>query len=434
MRASGSDLEKLEQFEAAHQLAVGIEVPLSLQQELEQVIPAIDEIKEDARIASVHYNQDQTATFTLKTTPDLQFRISPPRPNSSLGCDEFRLTQRYENMVYAQKICSDEHYDCLFVPPTKPLYLKVGELRRSMLVEKVIQKDPHPDGNTLNTAVRQMVQFLLKTGGAGVLDPLPFVPTGGRLALQNLYHLTEEPSSSLPVRDDLEVDSIIKDRDSLLASLDDATLIDVALDELRTRRPFDLVYKNTYFHEAAVQVRKNRIETAKRERLEKILNPIQVAVPLEPSPPSNLLGISPQDLSLDLNLTDYAIIGYDTGSHSDGISRVITLGEVAQAIIDCINRKIQANPTNNVIELTPADMLIGKKSPRFSSDLHYHYTTLQGLGYRDWPDSKEPPYWIELVLQSIKNKGLITSFKKFSHSNPQLHINLELLQPSPSQI
>ena len=130
-----SNLEKLEKLEAAKHLATGIEIPPTLQQELEQIIPAIDVLAEDDRIASIHYNYDQTATFTLKIAPDLQFRISAAKPRSGIGCDELPLARRYENTVYAQEICRNENYDSLLVPPIKPIYLKVGGLRPGLFHE-----------------------------------------------------------------------------------------------------------------------------------------------------------------------------------------------------------------------------------------------------------------------------------------------------------
>lgn len=432
MRTPDSDLEKLERLDAAKQLAAGIEIPSVIQKELEQIIPAIDAIEEDERIASLHYNCDETATFTLKTAPHLQFRVSAAQPRSRLECAEFHLTLRYENMVYAQEICRSENYDSLLVPPIKPIYLKVGGLRRALLVEKVVQRDAVPVGD-LERAVRQMVQFLLKIGGADSHDPLPFVPIeGGRLALQNLYHLTTNPHPNAWTREGIEVRSILGEGNSLLASLNREDLIDIALDELKKLRPVCLGVARYASIERATQARLEQIQKARESRLNQIHNPVQINVQPEPIAPPNILGISPEELGLNLGLKDYAVIQHN-GVHSDGICRIITLGEVAQAIINCINRKLQANPTNDTIEFTLIDMLIGEKLPYFASEKHYQYNTLQGLGYREWPDpNKEPPYWIALVLQSLKSKGLITDFSVPRRSNPRLRVNLAALASLPN--
>lgn len=420
IRTPDSALEKLEKLEAAKHLAAGIEIPPALQQELEQIIPAIDAIEQDHRIASIHYNCDQTATFTLKTAPDLQFRISAANPGSRSGCNELLLARRYENTVYAQEICHSENYDSLLVPPIKPIYLNVGGLRRSMLVEKVVQSDALSVGGDLERAVRQMVQFLLKTGGTCWKETLPFLPIeGSKLALQNLHHLTEDPHPNASTRESLEVRFIIDKENSLLASLNREDLIDIALDELKKLRSIPV--------RSAPKARLGQIQRAREFRLNQIHNPEQINVQPQPIAPPNVLGISPEELDLDLSLKDYAVIQCD-GTYSDGICRIITLGEVAQAIIDRINRKLQTNPANDNIEFTPEDMLIGEKLPSFTWEKHYQYNMLQGLGYREWPDpNKEPPYWMTLVLQSLKNKNLITDFTVPRRSRPRLRVNLAAL-------
>lgn len=322
------------------------------------------------------------------------------------------------------QICRSEDYDSLLVPPVKPLYLNVGGLRRSMLVEKVIPSDASRIGH-LDRAVRQMVQFLLKTSGSGLHESLPFLPVeGNKLALQNLHHLTNDFYPEVPLRESLEVRSIIDKTNSLLASLHEEGLIEIALDELQTLRPTCLLSAQYYSSEQANEIRMSHIQQAKEFRLQQIRHPERHAQPPEQIIPPNILRISPDELNLDLRLRDYAVIQQD-GVYSDGICRIITLGEVAQAIIHRINQKLQADPTNAKITLTPEDMLIGEKLPLGRWSQHYQYNMLQGLGYRTWPDPREePPYWIALVLQSLKNKGLITNFTLPRYESPELHVNL----------
>jgi len=296
-----------------------------------------------------------------------------------------------------------------------------------MLVEKVVQSDALPVGS-LERAVRQMVQFLLKTGGNGNYDPLPFIPVeGGKLALQNLYHLTENPHPDASTRESLEVSLIINEKGSLLASLNREDLIDIALDELKKLRPIRLRVASHASVEDSTKARLRQIEKAREFRLKQIHNPVQINVQPEHIVPPNILRISAEELNLDLHLRDYAVIQHN-GVHSDGICRIITLGEVAQAVIDRINRKLQADPTNGNIEFTPEDMLIGEKLPSVTWEKHYQYNMLQGLGYREWPDpNKEPPYWMTLVLQSLKDRGLVTDFAVPWRSSPRLRVNLAAL-------
>jgi len=415
-------IKKLENLESAKQLAVGIDIPPALNQELVQIIPVIDAMQADDRIASVHYHCDNTATFRLKTAPHLQFRISAPCRMSG-SCEEFYLTFRYENKIYAHDICLREQYDALVVPSVKPLYLTVGGLGRLALAEVVVQKMP---GGNLERAVRQMVGFLLKTGGADHhVDPIPFIPlAGGKLALDNLYHLTENPHPEGRTREYLEVRSILGERNSLLAALDREDLIDIALDELKKLRPVD----STAPANRGPERRLREIQRAKAARLERLHKPVQVAAARKS--PRNILRITSEELGLDLNAKDYAVIRRD-GVHSDGVCRIITLGEVARAIIDRINRKLEANPGQARIEFTPEELLIGEKLPTFTWEKHYQYNMLQGLGYRGWPDpNQEPPYWMALVLQALKNKGLITNFTLPDRANPTVDVNLRALTHS----
>ena len=419
IRPPNSVLADLEQLETAKQLATGIEISPALQQELEQIIPAIDAMEDDARIGSIRYNHDLTATFTLKTAPDLQFRISAAESRSLLGCCEVALSRRYENTIYAHEICRNENYDSLVISPIKPVYVKADGLRRSMLVEKVIERAAGPAGD-LERAVRQMVQFLLKTGGAGLHDPIPFLPLeGNKLALQNLHHLTGNPHPDASTRDAHEVDAIIHKSNSLLASLNSEEMIEIALDELKKSRP-----TLRYDSERGALLRHRQIEGARESRLNQIRQHLpDVNVHDRHIVPSNILRVSPEELGLNLGLKDYAVMKRE-GIHSDGICRVIVLREVAQAIIDCINRKLEADPTNYNIEFTPKDMLIGEELPIFTWEKHCQYNMLQGLGYRGWPDpNHEPTYWIALVLESLKNKGIINDFTLPPQSNPRLSVN-----------
>src|SRR3989344_4415580 len=172
----GSYLDKIEKLEAAQKLAVGLEISEALQKELEAIIRHIDAIKDDARLASVRSNCNETATVILRSAPGLQFRVSPAAPNSPLG---YSLKHFYENAVYAKAICDQENYYALLVPSIKPIYLKVGGLWRALLVEQVVQKDSSPNQD-LKEAVRQMVHFLVKTGGPGLSShPVSFVPVNG---------------------------------------------------------------------------------------------------------------------------------------------------------------------------------------------------------------------------------------------------------------
>jgi hypothetical protein len=103
-RKPESIIKKLEKLESAGQLAVGIDISAALQQELVQIIPTIDAMETDDRIASVRYHCDKTATFRLKSAPQWQFRISAPCRMSG-NCQEFSLAYRYENRIYAHNIC-----------------------------------------------------------------------------------------------------------------------------------------------------------------------------------------------------------------------------------------------------------------------------------------------------------------------------------------
>jgi hypothetical protein len=284
----------------------------------------------------------------------------------------------------------------------KPLYLKVGGLERLALAEAVVQKEA---GGNVERAVRQMVQFLLKTGRNCLYDPVPFVPMAGdKLALENLYHLTDNPHPDAWTRESLEIASVLGPWNSLLASLDREDLIDIALDELTQLRPVD----STAPSGRGAEWRLREIKRARTARLDELHKKVQRAA--APKPPRNILRITPEELGLDLNAKDYVVIRQD-GVHSDGICRVITLREVAGAIIDRINRKLEVNPGQAKIEFTAEDLLIGEKLPSFNWEKHYQYNLLQGLGYREWPDpNQEPPYWMALVLQALKNKGLITGF------------------------
>lgn len=428
-----SKLEPIEQLEPAKQLAGALSLPPALEQELNEVIPTVDDLKPDSRIASIQYNLDQTATFSLSSAPHLQFCISAPDPSSRLGCKETVLAHRYENSVYAYEICQREGYTHLSVPSQKPIYLQVGGLRRALLMQETTQKQEAQSVESLELALRQMVRFLLQTGDTGLSDPLPFIPLeGGKLSLQNLYHLTDELQLTEGAREHQQVQRILDSKRSLIASLDREDLIDIALDELNQRHSSSLDIRQRYPDNPnfALEIRQSQIQKAKQQRLADLKYPV-LNPPAPRSPLHNHLNISVDELGLDLSLTDYAVMSCQ-GNHT-GTCRIITLKEVAQAVLDRINQKIEQNPQQERLEFTPKDLLIGKDLPHFDWRENYQYNLLQGLGYKSWPDPHvEPPYWMALILQALKEKGKVIDFSvpRPYDGSPWVQINLQALSSS----
>ncbi len=424
--ASDEDsIQKLEKLEAGKHLANGIVVSQDVVDSLTNFIPSIDYMNvDDDAIKSVHYNKDNTATFTLNGVLGLQFRVCPPS-NSGTGCEEFRLRRRYQNMVYAQEICNRKNYNFLFVPPVKPLYLTINGRERTLLAESVVVKTDSTPAQTFEPAIRQMVQFLVQTGGWGISDPIPFTPTeGGKLALQNVRHLLDTAHDDKATRTFLETGAILNEEHSLLASLDQEDLIDIALKELENLRPIKYYIDET---EEGKEAQSKTISDAKTKRMAKLSTPV-VTAPITEAKPPNRLGITATDLAaeLDLEQRDYAVIRKD-GVRSDGECRIITLKEVAQAIINLINRKLSENPQSAEIIFTPEDMLIGKTLPS-NLEMHNQYNTLQGLGYKGWPNpNEEPPYWIALIFEALKARGCIQEFSLPERSNPRLVVSEEAL-------
>lgn len=428
-----SQIEMIENLEGAEALAEGVELSESALETLKETIPSIDAIELDSRVTSINYNADKTATFTLRDAPGLKFRMGGPEPSSRLGCEEFRLARRYENMVYAKEICMSQNFDALVVPPTKAIYVQVEGLRRSLLVEKVIESQNLPP-QQLERAVRQMVQFYLLTGGASSSDAIPFTPTEGsrgvgKLVLRNLHHLTENPHPDPTTREFEEVDAILGRSRSVLAALEDEALVEIAMNELRNLRPINLGVAEFRSEEAAIEFRERQIREARERRLQQLQNPeTPPQQPIAPPPP-NLLGVTPEDLNLNLELKDYAIVKFK-GVYSDGVSKIVSLGEVAGTIIDKINQKLQENPAQPNIVFSPEEMLIGRDLPTFDWEQHYQYNNLRGLGIRGLADGEEsPPYWMALVLQALQNRGLIERFNLPYSGPPTLRVNLRALLP-----
>jgi|GEM_PF-6034825 len=267
----GSELEKLEKLPAAKQLASDITISPAIERELEEIIPKIDRKESDDRIASIQ-RTGNTAVFTLKSSPDLQFKLPCGESGFERFSEECKLARHYENMVYAKMICDSEKYDALVVPSIRPIHLSGSASGRYLLVEQKVERSESSASN-LEQATRQMVRFLVKTGGnCDNVNPIPFTPIqGNKLSMQNIYHLTGDSHPNLSTREYGEVDFVIGRNHSLLASLDREDLIDIALDELKKLRPQNLTIAEGRRHpERAVQHRLQEIQEAKERRMAEI--------------------------------------------------------------------------------------------------------------------------------------------------------------------
>lgn len=241
-----SKLKQIERLNAAKELAREISISSELQQELQDIIPIIDEGREDARIRSIQYSEIDflgvgTATFTLISAPNLQFTLGRPGQRNSLICAESKLVRPYENRVYAKMVCDSERYNALFIPSIKPIYLKIGQFQRSLLVEQMVESSALVHG-LHEEGVRQMVRFLLKTGGGSTvfMTPFPFTPiASGKLCIRNFAHLSENPHPDPRTRNLQEEELVLGRENSLLAALHNTTedLTDIALEEFSRLRP-----------------------------------------------------------------------------------------------------------------------------------------------------------------------------------------------------
>ena len=258
-----SKLDEILELPASKELEGDITISPELEELLQNVMPIIDSKQPDSRIDIIEYPDDKTGVFVLKAEPSLQFRFASDPLHY-----QYHLVRLYGNMVYAKYICNEETYDLLLVPLVKPIYLEFGGLKRMLLVEKRVQKVDITDTD-LAPAISQMVRFLLKTGGNGLnFNPLPFIPvTGNKLALQNLLHLSFEPRSGDKRREENEVNFIIADKNSLLASLDKESLIDIALEELKKLRPTSALHATSSDPEFGSKKRLEMIDEAKKARM-----------------------------------------------------------------------------------------------------------------------------------------------------------------------
>ena len=240
--------KQLEQLDGSKQLAEGIEISQELRKELIQIIPQKDAEQGDT--------SNLKLTFTLQAYPTLQFTMSTLA--STRG--EQLLAKCYENRIYTHQICRAEKYTSLYVPAMKPIYLTVNGVPRSVLVEEFVKKDTSVKNEALGDAVRQIIQFFLKINIV-IRDPILFVPVKVRkLALPNLDQLTNKPHLNLDTASQFR--GIFLDQDtSLLASLDNEELINIACDE------FDKLYKPTDGNRIQQQM-----ILAKKARLEQIRN------------------------------------------------------------------------------------------------------------------------------------------------------------------
>lgn len=125
-----------------------------------------------------------TFVFTLKSYPDLIFKIASPR----------EIKERYDQIQKGQKLCKAHSLDRLVIPHTELVTTTVGGKRTKILVQKHLQFNRYPSAQkelALNhiddQLIEQLTLFVCKMGYRDIhFSHTPLLPSGQQIALINL--------------------------------------------------------------------------------------------------------------------------------------------------------------------------------------------------------------------------------------------------------
>lgn len=365
-------------------LQEGIEVSEEAVEEIKNRFQEI--LKGEEASAGIHFYCSNDRVFTLDNVPGLVFKT---QRYSHLNGKSMK--SRYQKMISAQKIVDEHHLDLLVIPKAKKFKVEVDGKEYEIIAEQkldVMQNRPLQEqyfeehAHQLGEAMRQLAIFICKTGYSDVEwrnNPIvnnSFDAQGNqKVALVDTEH-----------QDDVIEGLYGVDRSGLIGLVNEeqAQMIEAVAKEYGVNSPIDF---EDAFHERKQLLSMGVAFKAYHARK----------------------GIVRGNEEIGCDITG---LGFDVAEKGTARDRKqVTLGDVAQAIVDEINRLIVKNNQEEGTVQSKRTILLDTNEEQL-----FKYTRL-GYPARSLDDSpltsEEKKYrWFDRVLQALMDQGHIFKFEE----------------------
>ncbi|MBM3201038.1 MAG: DUF648 domain-containing protein [Chlamydiae bacterium] len=386
------------------QLRAENEIPISTEfiKKISTLIPEITRSQDDERI--VWLSKAENLVFRLADDPNHVLKLVKPHHNfNSLSLPEGgenETRERFQNIVMAKQICANNNLAHLVIPQTSLFSAYYNNHEYAIIIEENLNFDPDETDqkchhktyeSELTNAVKELATFIAKTGFNDVTwRNIPIIKEDEayigqrRIALIDLEHMQN-------VRNGFLGDG---NGSCGLISCVSRKNMNIVIDEMK-RNGIQLTSQETmpYITNARnEEFFNNRLHEYYTQRnMTKGNAPITVNIE-----------------NLGLNLDELGEISIFEESTQEFVSRNISLREVAQEVIDEINRIIENNTSKATIRAKRLAHL------HLSHDKFMRYRHLGLPREKIAPDTEEEEanLWINQICRALVNNYAVFEVKK----------------------
>ncbi len=321
---------------ARKELEQGIEIAPSTIAKIQSLLPLIEQGKDDGEIQWIA--KGNSLVFSLASTPNLVFKLAkemhdPNRPNARTMTD-----LRFENMIKAKDVCLTHQLDRLILPHAKKI--EVGAA--ALIAEERLSFNPnwmaqerfyYERGKDLVPTLGQLAIFTAKTGSSdNCWRNLPILDGVGqsKIGLIDVEHMESAHTGFFG-------NSWLA-RQGLIACAGSEEQIDEILNQAAK-------HGVSFYKSEAHNAKDKRLkELAEDRNLDAFHAKLGVKEPQKP------LQVDFDSLGLDLKEVGKIHTFVEKGGKRVGQKKSVTLKEVAEALVEKINKEFKKSPLDASIK------------------------------------------------------------------------------------